>query len=542
MAVNMSNLIHLDCSLRDGGYYNNWDFDESLINDYLQVLSSIGVDYCEIGFRFLKNAGFKGVCAFTSEDFLNSLEIPKNLKIAIMLNASDLIHNNKFNFDNLYKLIPVKAKDSKVNLIRVACHTEYINHIIPLFDFLDNYGYLSAYNIAQVSENSREDLEKIASTLASSKVNIIYFADSLGSLSPYQIKEVAQTIRKNWSGPIGIHAHDNKGLALSNTLEAINSDITWLDSTITGIGRGPGNAKTEELVIELSKEKKNKLNLVPLIKIINEKFNPLKNKYLWGTNIFYYLAGRYSIHPSYIQSMLTDVRYKDEDILESISYLKDQGRKRYNFDDLNELRKFYKGDPKGQWDPKTIFKNRDVLIIGTGKQVKKHEKALKIFIKKNKPIVLAINTQNLGENNLIDFRIACHPTRLFADIPIHLKLKEPLIIPLSMLPRKFSKLLEGKETLDYGIGISKGLFRSYENYCMIPNSLVFSYALAMLTGGCSKRIFLAGFDGYNSEDSRNDEINELLLQFRKSYPNSQLIAITPTKYKNLISKSLYGNC
>ena len=77
---------------------------------------------------------------------------------------------------------------------------------------------------------------------------------------------------------------------------------------------------------------------------------------------------------------------------------------------------------------------------------------------------------------------------------------------------------------------------------MIPNSLVFSYALAMLTGGCSKRIFLAGFDGYNSEDSRNDEINELLLQFRKSYPNSQLIAITPTKYKNLISKSLYGNC
>ena len=78
MAVNMSNLIHLDCSLRDGGYYNNWDFDESLINDYLQVLSSIGVDYCEIGFRFLKNAGFKGACAFTTEEFLNSLEIKKS--------------------------------------------------------------------------------------------------------------------------------------------------------------------------------------------------------------------------------------------------------------------------------------------------------------------------------------------------------------------------------------------------------------------------------------------------------------------------------
>ena len=538
----MNKLIHLDCSLRDGGYYNNWDFDEQLINNYLQVLSYIGVDYCEIGFRFLKNAGFKGACAFTSEEFLNSLEIPKNLNIAVMLNASDLVHNNEFNYDNLNELIPVKAKYSRVKLVRVACHTEDINHILPLFNFLDNYGYLSAYNITQVSENSSEDLDKIALTLSSSKVKIIYFADSLGSLAPHQIREVASSIRKHWSGPIGIHAHDNKGLALSNTLEAINSNITWLDSTITGIGRGPGNAKTEELVIELNKEKKNKLNLVPLIKIINEEFNPLKNKYLWGTNIFYYLAGKYSIHPSYIQSMLSDLRYKDEDILESISYLKDQGRKRYNFDDLNELRKFYKGKPKGKWDPKTVFKNKDVLIIGTGKEIKKHEKALAIFIKRNKPLVLAINTQNIKENNLIDFRIACHPTRLFADIPAHLKLNEPLIIPLSMLPKKFSKLLEGKEILDYGIGISKGFFKCYENYCMIPNSLVLSYALAMLTGGCSRRIFLAGFDGYNSDDSRNDEVNELLSQFRNSYPNSQLIAITPTKYKNLVSKSVYGNC
>ena len=162
------------------------------------------------------------------------------------------------------------------------------------------------------------------------------------------------------------------------------------------------------------------------------------------------------------------------------------------------------------------------------------------FIKNKKPVVLAINTQSLRENNLINFRIACHPTRLFADIPMHLKLDQPLIIPLSMLPKKFSQFLEKKEILDYGIGISKGFFKCFDNYCMIPNSLVFSYSLAMVTGGCAKRIFLAGFDGYNSNDSRNDEINELLLQYKNSYPNSKVIALTPTKYKNIISKSVYG--
>ena len=75
---------------------------------------------------------------------------------------------------------------------------------------------------------------------------------------------------------------------------------------------------------------------------------------------------------------------------------------------------------------------------------------------------------------------------------------------------------------------------------MIPNSLVLSYSLALVTGGNAKKIFLAGFDGYNSDDSRNDEINELFFQFKNSYPESEVIAITPTKYTNIFSKSVYG--
>ena len=252
----MNKIVHLDCSLRDGGYYNNWDFSPKLINDYLNVLGAIKVDYCEVGFRFFKNSGFKGSCAFTSEEFLKSLEIPENLKIAIMINGNEFINNNKLDLEKIRKVVPVLAKDSKVTLVRVACHSESINKILPLFEFLDDYGYETACNITQVSEKTNDEIDEISQVLASSKVKIIYFADSLGSLEPAQISKIIKSIRKNWSGPIGIHAHDNKGLALSNTLEAIKCGIEWIDSTITGIGRGPGNTKTEELVIELSNLKK----------------------------------------------------------------------------------------------------------------------------------------------------------------------------------------------------------------------------------------------------------------------------------------------
>ena len=73
-----------------------------------------------------------------------------------------------------------------------------------------------------------------------------------------------------------------------------------------------------------------------------------------------------------------------------------------------------------------------------------------------------------------------------------------------------------------------------------PKCIGLSYALAVVTSGSVNNIYLAGFDGYEQGDLRNDEVNDLLLKFKQAKPDSKIIAITPTKYKNLISKSVYG--
>ena len=89
-------MISLDCTLRDGGYYNNWDFETSLIEDYLQAMDSLKIDFVEIGFRTLKNNGFKGGVAYSTDSFLNSINIPPDQvdKIAVMINGSE-ISNSK---------------------------------------------------------------------------------------------------------------------------------------------------------------------------------------------------------------------------------------------------------------------------------------------------------------------------------------------------------------------------------------------------------------------------------------------------------------
>jgi len=44
----------LDCTLRDGGYYNNWNFSTKLVNEYINTMVGSGVDTVELGFRFKK--------------------------------------------------------------------------------------------------------------------------------------------------------------------------------------------------------------------------------------------------------------------------------------------------------------------------------------------------------------------------------------------------------------------------------------------------------------------------------------------------------
>ena len=122
MKKNILNL--LDCTLRDGGYYNNWDFSPILINKYLSAVSKAGVDVVEIGFRSFDNKENLGACAYSKDSFIDTINIPKNVKISVMINAAEIIQNR----GALNKIFKIKKK-SKVEIIRIAAHYREINKI-----------------------------------------------------------------------------------------------------------------------------------------------------------------------------------------------------------------------------------------------------------------------------------------------------------------------------------------------------------------------------------------------------------------------------
>jgi 4-hydroxy 2-oxovalerate aldolase len=535
--INRNEVNFLDCTLRDGGYYNAWDFPVDVIKDYITAMAAAQVDVLELGFRFIKNEGFKGACAFATDDFLRGLKIPQELQVAVMVNGADLLTDLGL-IPSLERLFPETSETSPVDLVRVACHYHEIEALIPATHWLKQRGYRVAINLMQISDRSREEIHRFCKLINSSSVETLYFADSMGALKPDDVSRITGWFRECWSGPIGIHAHDNMGLALQNALRAKEEGASWFDVTVTGMGRGPGNAKTEELVIELVEKDVTLPNIIPLMSLIRRYFGPLKENHGWGTNPYYFLAGKHGIHPTYIQEMLSDARYNEEDMLAVIQHLQTQGGKKFSFNSLDAARNFYSGDPRGSWKPADVLGGKDVLILGTGPGVATHRSALEAYIRRTKPIVIALNTQMELDASLIDFRVACHPVRLLADVQAHMKFAQPLITPFSMLPEDIQNELDGKEVLDFGLGVASEEFQFFPSHCIAPNSLVIGYALAIAASGNSAQVILAGFDGYEAGDTRNDEMNQLMQSFIR-FSDMNLFSVTPTMYE-VEQRSIYA--
>jgi len=529
MISSNKNFKILDCTLRDGGYHNNWRFSRSLVNAYLNCMSKVGIEFIELGFRFLNQNKSRGETAYTKENFIKKLKIPNNLSIGIMINASDFL-NNSLSIDNLCKDTFPKLKQSKIKFVRIACHYKEIFKIEPIINWLKKRKIFVTVNLMQISELNKKELIKACSYLSKRKIDVLYIADSLGSVKPNEINNLINLIKKNWKKEVGIHAHDNLNYALKNTIKAKNLGAKWLDCTVLGMGRGPGNTKTEELIKVLKKENLSKFKHVNNLK--KNFFNLLKKKYKWGTNKYYRFAALNKIHPTYIQEILSDSRYKKTNYKNILQNLKEADSRKYNPFKLITPKNIFIGKPKGKWSPYKDIVGKNVLIIGAGNSAHRHKAKIEKFIRKNDPYVICLNTNKSVNEKLINLRTACHPFRIISDINNY-DSKTNLAMPLSMLPKQIFDKIKYKKTLIRDYGISTNLINKIivkNNYCIIPNSLAVSYSLSIALAGKSKKIFLAGFDGYDDDDSKNDETDLILKIIQKTFKKLKIFSLTKTKY------------
>lgn len=281
----------IDCTIRDGGLINDHRFEDSFVKAVYKASSLAGVDYVEIGYQLSKKQYSPdkfGRSKFCDEDFLREIidGVETKAKIATMVDIGRV------------ELDQVKQKkDSVVDLMRVACYVKDVDKAIEYVKHLNDKGYETTVNIMAISTALQPDLEEALAQLAECPVKTVYVVDSYGALFSEQIHFLVNLYKKYLQPKgkeIGIHTHNNQQLGFANTIEAIRKGANYLDATIYGIGRGPGNCPLELLLAFL---KNPKFKLEPVLEAIEKDFLPLNQKMEWGYIIPYMLTGALNQHP-----------------------------------------------------------------------------------------------------------------------------------------------------------------------------------------------------------------------------------------------------
>lgn len=535
--MNTMSPIFVDCTLRDGGYYNNWDFDVPLINRYLAAMDAARADYVELGFRSFDTQGFRGACAYTTDDFIRTLQIPQGMKVGVMVNAAELVKHADGPLEAAKQLFASRDQ-SPVTLVRLACHLHEFEATLPVCGWLKQIGYTVGINLMQIADRSDEEVRRVSASASAYPLDALYFADSLGSMDPEQCRRIVELLRTHWTGALGIHTHDNMGKALANSVAAVKAGVQWVDCTVTGMGRGPGNAQTEYVLIEVERDGPPP-NLSPLLDLIKDHFGPMQFRCGWGKNPYYYLSGKYGIHPTYIQEMLADSRYGAPEILGVIEHLRGVGGKKYSAAVMEEGLQMYGAQASGTWAPAQAIAGREVLLLAAGPKLGEHRVAVEGYIRRHRPFVIALNTAAQIDPSLIDARAASHPFRLLADGDAYRGMEQPLIVSVSRLPEDVRDALQGVALLDFGLGVQANRFEFSPTSAVTPNSLAVAYGLAIASSGGARRILLAGFDGYGPEDARSAEMESLLTCYSRADGARPLLAITPSRY-NVPATSVYA--
>lgn len=497
----------LDCTLRDGGYYTNWDFDRDLVDTYIQSCNELPIDYLEVGYRSIPIHGYFGEYFYLPLYVMQRLKEQTTKKLVIILNEKDIRPEHVKDL-----LTPCKGL---IDMVRLAIDPKNFARAIELAYAVKEMGFEVGFNVMYMSKwkEQKDFLELLPKVKGIA--NYFYMVDSYGGVYPQDVKETIQLVKSYIPNiPLGFHGHNNLELALINTLTAIEEGCEIVDATITGMGRGAGNVKTELLLTTLNAKGKLDVNFNALSKIV-DGFSQLQKTHEWGTNLPYMVSGAHSL--------------PQKDVMDWV------GKRFYSF---NSIIRALQNQAKGisdnlkvkAWNQKTT--NEKVLIVGGGPSVNTHKEAIIEFLKLNKDItVIHASSKNaLSFRNIDNQQIFClvgnEGHRMEEVFKGELPSDTLCVLPPS--PRKMGTYIPtvlSNKTLE----LSNTTFTKKHNdsHCFIGLQVAVNLSV--------KQIYLIGFDGYAKSvmDEKSQELyleNSFLFNNLQEVTEIKLCSLTETTY------------
>lgn len=502
----------LDCTLRDGGYYTNWDFNSDVVNSYISAMNNLPIDYLEIGYRNKPSETYIGKFGYSPISVLKHLRKNCSKKIAVMLNEKSTKPT-----DLTLLLEPIVGL---VDMVRIAIDPSNFTRAIVLAKAVKKMGFEVGFNTMYMSEwyYYKGFFDQISQL--NGVADLFCMVDSFGGITPSEIKNIFFTIRNKTNCPIGFHGHNNLELGLINAITAIECGVDYVDATILGMGRGAGNLNMELLLTYL-----NKKGLTVDFNVLGDvitAFQPLFEEHKWGTNLPYMISGANSIPQKEVMSWVTNRTYSFNSIVRALD------NKRNNVKDNAHY---------------PLFKNtkaQKTMIIGGGNSCIEHIEALHEFAYNNPqmPIIFVTARHVAFYKDLPNLKIYCLVGNEAKRLKTNLKEQDfngyCLLAPY---PR-----IMGTEVPDYA-KLKTFELANISFTTSYPDSCTTVALEAAIKIG-AKEVYITGYDGYRGgilSEKEMDLSNENRVLFEEFKINSkiEIYSLTPTLYKTLNIKSVY---
>lgn len=524
----------LDCTLRDGGYANDWAFGrDNIINIFERQVSS-GVDMIEVGFLDERRA------CDPDRTIQPDTQSFSNIFGALDRGNAMTVAMIDYGTCGIEKLQP--QQEQWLDGIRVIFKKEKMHQAIDFCKQVKALGYKVFVQAVSITSYNDEELEQLVSLVNDCVPFAMSMVDTYGLLDAVGIKHICSVIDENLAPDImlGYHAHNNFQLGYANAVSMLNSGINRrivVDGSLYGMGKSAGNAPIELIAMYMNQNLGKRYSITQMQEAIASSILDIYKKQPWGYTLFYYIAASNNCHPDYVSYLMNKRTLSVTAINDILQRIPSQDKLGKNMSMIERLYLEYQSmecdDTVALQQLGTKLRDKLVLVLGPGATIETKEEDIMQYIQTERPFVMAINyIPTLQKPDCL------FVTNSHRYLQITGKLASP---EYSAIP----------EIATSNVTRTGGKFQYVVNYSALideaavfpDNSMIMLLKLLRCIG--VKHVALAGFDGYTPDtinyfdknmeysfikekaESINDSVRKFLAEYTQ---NIRVTFVTPSQY------------
>ena len=484
-AKTMGQIKLLDCTLRDGGYLNDWKFGHDNIVTIFERLVSAEVDIIEIGFLDERREYDyeRSILPDTQSVERSYGELKKDRSMVV-----GMIDFGTCGIENVQM-----CNESYLDGIRVIFKKEKMHEAIRFCGLLKQKGYAVFVQAVSITSYNDEEFAELAGLVNDICPYAFSLVDTYGLLHKQQLEHYFVMADQQLRPEIGLgyHAHNNFQLAYANCIEVLEKK---LDGTLYGMGKSAGNAPTELLSMYMNEHNGKKYRTHQLLEAIDVTMLDIYRQIHWGYSFKFFLSASNDCHPNYVAFLQDKGTLSVRSINRILTNICEEKKLLYDENYIEELYMEYQNkeceDADVYAELSGILHNKNVLVLGSGNNVYLQKDRILDYMEKYNPLVISVNF--LPDLYKVDLLFLSNAKR-YVQMATRLKAKglETRIIATS-------NITSSSETFDYVLNYGKLLD---EKARMRDNPLFM--LLKIFKDSKVADIALAGFDGYDMVRTTN---------------------------------------